>query len=172
MDWRFARRCDHRIVTSTWSRRLRADLGGTRKQLIGGGSAHSAYAPLGGFNVYDIIRSGIRAAWPNGPAGSSDLEFRSLCLPAALTILITLQTSHHRLDRGLCQLIVVAFWPVTRPRRYLADSLVAGLPSHSNLIRDIRARMPVRPVITEQIVSPVVVIEPETSRLEGEEKAD
>jgi hypothetical protein len=128
------------------------------------------YAPLGQLKVYELSEAEFEQL-AEGPAGQLHLNFALAMLPAALTILITLQTTTIASDRAYLSYLV-AFWAL------LVQGVISLLRwwwssrSHSKLIRDIRARMPVRPVITEQIVSPVVVIEPEMSRLEGEEKAD
>jgi hypothetical protein len=127
------------------------------------------YAPLGQLKVYELSEAEFEQL-AEGPAGQLHLNFALAMLPAALTILITLQTTTIASDRAYLGYLV-AFWAL------LVQGIISLIRwwwssrSHSNLIRDMRARMPVRPVITEQIVSPVVVLEPEMPRLECEEQA-
>jgi hypothetical protein len=90
-------------------------------------------------------------------------------LPAALTILITLQTTAITSDRIYVGSLV-AFWAllvqglISLMRRWISRR------SYGKLIREIRARMPARPpIIPEQLVSPTARSEPEMPRLEGDE---
>jgi hypothetical protein len=128
------------------------------------------YAPLGQLKVYELSEAEFEQL-AEGPAGQLHLNFALAMLPAALTILIALQTTTIVSERTYLSYLV-AFWAL------LVQGVISLLRwwwsdrSHRKLIGEIRARMPVRPVVTQQIVSPVVVLEPEMPQPEGDEKAD
>ncbi len=120
------------------------------------------YAPLGQLKVNELSEAEFEEL-AKGPSGQLHLNFGLAMLPAALTILIALQTTTITSNRVYIAYLV-AFWllmvqgVISLVRWWTSSRL------HRKLIDEIRARMPARPGIPEQIVSTTVVLELESSR--------
>jgi hypothetical protein len=118
------------------------------------------YAPLGQLKVYEVSESEFEEL-AKGPSGQLHLNFGLAMLPAALTILIALQTTTITSNR-LYIAYLVAFWAL------MVQGIVSLLRwwtlnrSRQKLVDEIRARMPARPGIPEQIVPPMLVLESES----------
>ncbi len=118
------------------------------------------YAPLGQLKVYELSEAEFEQV-ANGPSGQLHLNFGLAMLPAALTKLIALQTTtitSNRLYVGY----LVAFWALMVQGVISLLRWWTSSRSHRKLVDEIRARMPVRPGIAEQIVSATVVVESES----------
>jgi hypothetical protein len=111
------------------------------------------YAPLGELKVYEISEAELEKL-ENGPPGQIHLSFALALLPAAMTILITLQTvtiSDDRYYNGY----LFAFWV------FLVQGIISLVQwffknrSFRRLTKEIRARMPAKPGIPEQILEPM-----------------
>jgi hypothetical protein len=127
------------------------------------------YAPLGQLKIYEISEAELEKL-EAGPPGQLHLNFALAMLPAALTILIALQTTAITSDRIYVGYLV-AFWALSVQGLISLMRWWISKRSYSKLIREIRARMPARPpIIPEQLVSPTARSEPETPQLEGDEK--
>jgi hypothetical protein len=107
------------------------------------------YAPLGEVKVYELSEAEL-GQLENGPPGQIHLNFALALLPAALSLLITLQTVEIGNDR-LYAGYLIAFWV------FLVQGLISLLRwrsasrNHQSLIQAIRARMPEKPGIPEQV---------------------
>ncbi|MDG3007249.1 hypothetical protein [Paludisphaera mucosa] len=116
------------------------------------------YAPLGELKVYELSEAEFERL-AEGPTGQLHLNFALAMLPTALSILVTLQTATIESNR-IYTSYLVAFWLL------LVQGLISlfrwwhSNRSHQKLIDDIRARMPKRPGIAEQMPSTTVLLEP------------
>lgn len=110
------------------------------------------YAPLTELPVYEITEAELDAL-AGGPPGQLHLSFALALLPAALTILVTLQTVEIKDDR-VYYAYLIAFWVL------LVQGLVSlarwwtANRSFGSLVGRIRARMPERPGVPEQVPPP------------------
>ncbi|QEH35975.1 hypothetical protein OJF2_45330 [Aquisphaera giovannonii] len=118
------------------------------------------YAPLGELKVYELSEAEFdRLA--EGASGQLHLNFALAMLPTALSVLISLLTTTIESNRVYLAFLV-AFWAL------LVQGLISLLRwwlysrTHRKRIEGSRARMPVRPVIAEQITpaSPMLDVEP------------
>lgn len=87
----------------------------------------------------------------NGPAGQVHLSFALAMLPAALTILITLQTVTITNDRLYSTYLIALILLACQGIYHLIRWWLTGT-SLRGLVKDIRDRMPERPGIPQQIV--------------------
>jgi hypothetical protein len=110
------------------------------------------YAPLGELKVYEISEAELEKL-ENGPPGQIHLSFALALLPAALTILVTLQTVTIANDR-LYYGYLIAFWALSVQGLISLIQWFFKRRSYRRLINDIRARMPAKPGIPEQLVAP------------------
>jgi hypothetical protein len=116
------------------------------------------YAPLGHLKVYEISEAELER-FEAGPPGQLHLNFALAMLPAALTILITLQTAGIHSDR-LYVGYLIAFWGLFVQGIISLARWWTSNRSYGKLIAKIRARMPDRPpIIPEQITPTSVVVE-------------
>jgi hypothetical protein len=105
-------------------------------------------APLKELKVYEISETEL-SEFESGPPGQLALSFALAMLPAALTILITLQTVEIQENRTYYG-YWVAFWNLSVLGLYfLAKWWISG-GSLKRLGQAIRARMPEQPGIPEQ----------------------
>lgn len=109
------------------------------------------YAPLGELKVYEISEAELEKL-EGGPPGQVHLSFALALLPAALTILVTLQTAEIRADRVYYG-YWIAFWllSVQGLTSLLRWWLTRG--SLTRLVTEIRSRMPAKPGIPEQVTT-------------------
>jgi hypothetical protein len=127
------------------------------------------YAPLGELKIYEISEAELEKL-EAGPPGQLHLNFALAMLPAALTILITLQSTtilSNRVYLGyLVTFRMLSVQGVISLMRWWVSNR-----SYGKLIREIKARMPARPpIIAEQITMPGVLIERETPRVGEDDK--
>lgn len=110
------------------------------------------YAPLGELRVYEISEAELEKL-ENGPPGQVYLSFALALLPASLTVFITLQTveiSDNRIYFGYW----IAFWLLfIQGLVALVQWWVTGRSLRS-LAQEIRSRMPAKPGIPEQPITP------------------
>ncbi len=107
------------------------------------------YAPLGELKVYEVSEAELEKL-EAGPPGLIHLNFALAMIPTAITILITLQTATITSPRVFTAYLV-AFWALSVQG---AISLVRWQTSNRTfrkLTREIRARMPARPILAEQL---------------------
>ena len=115
-------------------------------------------APLGELRVYEISEAELEKL-ESGPPGQLHLNFALAMLPAALTILITLQTIDVKPDRLYYTYLIAFGLLAIQGMVSLVRWFVSGGP-RVQLIDEIRARMPETPGITEQLPSPLAEPEP------------
>jgi hypothetical protein len=97
----------------------------------------------------------------NGPPGQLHLNFALAMLPAVLTILITLQTVEIPENRTYYTHIITFGLLVTQGLISLARWWFTG-SALTELVKEIRSRMPERPGFPEQIMPSVPPTEPES----------
>lgn len=125
------------------------------------------YAPLGELKVYEISEAELEKLEAGRP-GQLHLNFALAMLPAAITVLIALQTTTIS-SISVYVAYQVAFWAlgiqglISLARWWLTSR------SYDDFIRTIRNRMPTAPVIAEQAPPVPLVIEHE--KVPSERKA-
>lgn len=116
------------------------------------------YAYIAELKIYELSEAELDQL----AAGSSDqlhLNFALAMLPTALTILITLQTAELRSDRVYVAYLV-AFWALVVQGSISLVRWWRSRSSYNRLIETIRARMPVRPGVAEQLVASAALGDP------------
>ena len=117
------------------------------------------YAPLGELRVYEISEAELEKLEAGSP-GQLHLNFALAMLPAALTIMITLQTASITSDRVYAG-YWIAFWALAVQGIVSLARWRTSSRSHRKLISEIRDRMPTRP-LAEQIPTTIALIESST----------
>lgn len=108
------------------------------------------YAPLGELKVYEISEAELEKL-ENGPPGQIHLNFALALLPAALTVLVALQTAQMPNDRVYLG-YWIAFWLLSVQGLFSLARWLMTKGSLKSLVSEIRARMPDRPGIPEQVL--------------------
>jgi hypothetical protein len=109
-------------------------------------------APLGELNVFEISETELER-FESGPSGQVHLNFALALLPAALTVLITLQTveiKYNRIYYGYW----IAFWLLSIQGLISMVRWWTTYDSMKTLAQVIRSRMPEEPGISEPLTNP------------------